>query len=222
MSVNTPQQTPACWRKKQKQKMSDKVLTFESCDLKGRVNGVPDTEAEWDEQGGKPGLMRETAVDYVLFHRILTDFRKDLMAAVEEQYKVEPKTKPHDDGKKDAKGNVIQVLDEKPAAYLARVAAQLGEKIDIFQPLADKLSETYQFKDFITERARSARSTEPGKRDLATAEEIIKDIARLARNIAVLRQRKIDIADTPTATQLALAIRSLRAQLEDEQKALLK
>lgn len=177
------------------------VYEFDSVELKGKIN-VPSTAEEYDKLAGREGACVDAAVDYTVFHKLLTAFRDDMAEAIEKKYNIKPKTK------KDEKGK--DVLDEKPGVFIARVAAELGVELsEEFQPLADEWSQKADFAKFLIVRERKAPT--PAKKWLAKAKELLADPNRLERAKAKFESFSIktDEATFTDETKLAFAIADL-------------
>lgn len=196
------------------------TLTFESVGLKGSVQNVPANEAEWDALAGDKGYkMRDAALDQIKFHGIMGDFRGDLMDKIIEVSGVEPLKEPKLDAEKkpvlDEQKQPVMVVVEKPAAYIERVAAQQGKTpAELYQGVADEWSTEAKFSTWLTLTPRGAGGPAVGKRDLATAVEILANPERLARTTKQFKKHSIAVPDAPTAEQYALLIKELRAKLE--------
>jgi hypothetical protein len=167
--------------------MIDK-LTFESVGLNGYTKNAPSNAEEFDAIAG-PGKCYDFAMFYIKFHRVLGSFRGDMMEKVWEATDVSPNMKDHPKGKKDAEGKVLQVVDEKPAEYIDRICAEKGVDITSYQSLADAVSETYDFKDFVTEVARS-EGPAAGKRDKELAATMLARLTSLPWRLSCTAQRQ--------------------------------
>lgn len=209
--------------------MKDRLL-FDSLDLKGFVKNVPETAEEYDKLAGRQNACVEDALNKTLYHGVLGAFRDDVMDRLIEITKIAAKTKDHPDGKKDDKGVVIQVIAEKPADYVARVAAQLGKPISDFQNVADEVcngidgNKDYpglDFKDFLLERVRTPKG--PNKRDLETAKEFRaqgpdKFAVTLKKLAKIVKPASPYDAATITDEAVAAEVKKYRDILEAEQK----
>lgn len=176
--------------------------TFSSLDLNGTLK-VPATAEEYDKLAARENAAVDAAVDYTVFHKVLTAFRDDMMKAVYEATKVEPKKTKTEKG--------AEVWDEKPAIYVARAAAETGKEVSDFQPLADKWAADFDFKTFLIVRERKAPV--PAKRDLEMAVAILADPARLSRTITKFNELNVKCEDPNDKTKLAFAIGDFRAAL---------
>jgi len=142
-----------------------KVQQFKSMGLAVNLQ-VPSTVKEFDENAKKEGACLVEAINNVVYRGSLAEFR-DLflhgreadkeanppvtaIKGLEDVTKIARKTKAT--GKKDDKGNAIEVFDETEGEYFDRVCSQLKVEATHFQKLADEVAAALKFDASARER----------------------------------------------------------------------
>ena len=189
---------------------------FESAGLNGKVQ-APQTPEEFDSLAKRIGACLDEAVANVLYRGVLADFRGELCDKIEATHSIKRLTKDHPEGKKDAAGNTIRVVDESENKYIARAAAELGQPVNVFQPLADEVCKDLVFDP--SQRERKAGAGMPGKTDLETARTLIaqgpEKLAISLGKIGAVTGTTITLTGDEAAqvVQVALAIKAYRAAI---------
>jgi len=170
---------------------------------------VPESAAEYDKLAPKGvGTCVSDAVDNIWYRSLLPRAWKGLAAKLLELHKIPLKTKPRNDGKKDAKGNPIMVAAESPVQYVDRVAAEKKVDPTTFQSLVDQfVAPTLKFD--LTVREAQPREAGAGKANLALARTYLADpkaLARVTKNIEKLTGTKVVLTGTPEENEKALAL----------------
>lgn len=127
-----------------------KEYKFNTCGGLTFSTDVPETPDEFNKlDANRPNAVLDEAIANVIYRGTNNDCRDALTEALMATYGVQQKTVPHPEGKKDAKGQVIQLIDPKDDGnkFFKRVAAEQGVELKAFQPIADRLSRTYLTKD---------------------------------------------------------------------------
>ena len=144
-----------------------KTKTYKSLGLEVKVS-VPSTMEEFDKLAKREGACLDEATNNAVYRGYLGNFRADLLhgreadaengiaafKGLEEATGVERLTK--DSGKKNAKGEAIEVYDETEEEYKDRVVA--GGRITVaeLQQMADELTSITAFDPSARERKPSA------------------------------------------------------------------
>lgn len=172
--------------------------------------GVPQTAAEYDQLAKREGACVESAVANQMYRGVFAKVRALFTEALEEQSKIERRTK--ETGKnRTIKGEngapdtveAIVVWDETEQDYLNRVLAATSSKLEDYQGLLDSITSKLTFDPSEAEAAPSApRKT--AKKWLDAAQEIIN--AGAADKVAAALTAKLGMPVEASLESLGRAI----------------
>jgi phage FluMu gp28-like protein len=201
-----------------------KAFAFTSAGLSGTVS-IPETVEEFNALAKREGACLDEAVSNVLYRSVFNDFREDVVDAIVAAYGIPQKTVDHPTKKKED-GSPEQVVDPKDsgARYINRAAAELGVAVTEFQNIANEVCKKLTFDP--SQRERKAKSSEPTRTDLDTADGLIaQGPEKLAISIGKLQAVTggvVDMSGDDAAVirrNIAFAVRDYRRAIEAQAKA---
>ena len=195
---------------------------------------VPETPSEFDTLAKREGACLDGGINDTLYRGVFPDFWDAMAAVLFAEHGVEHLMKDHPDGKKNDKGEVLQVRSESNPKYVNRVAASLGVEPTSFQSIADKIcsegwdetttdskgvttTEHYELRFDPSVRERATKVPSIGKQDMADAAKFIAQgsdgLSVTLSKIAAVTGKTTDVTGLlgePLQKAVALAIRDYR------------